>query len=41
LEFSFTSADPDAAAILEDSTGMLGVHDESNAFFAAGKTAKL
>lgn len=41
LEFISNSADDDAAAIPDDPDGILGVHDESNAFFATGKTATL
>jgi Bacterial TSP3 repeat len=41
LNFTSNSADDDAAAIPDDTQGFLGVHDESESFFAAGKSATL
>lgn len=41
LEFTSNSTDTAIKAIPEDSSGMLGVHDESEDFFADGKDATL
>jgi hypothetical protein len=41
LEFTSGSSNPAIASIPEDSTGMLGVHDESETYFAGGKSATL
>jgi hypothetical protein len=41
LEFTSGSTDATIASIPEDPAGMLGVHDESEAFFASGKNASL
>lgn len=41
LEFTSSGPDADSAAVPDDAAGMLGVHDESNSFFANGKTADL
>ncbi len=41
LEFTSGGSDPEIVSIPEDPTGMLGVHDESDAFFASGKDATL
>lgn len=41
LEFTSNSTDAAISSITEDNDGILGVHDESESFFAEGKDAKL